>query len=160
MRKKTRLGFSLLEILLSLAILGGALAVLSQIAGTGGDAAREARDLVMARIICQSKLSEMLLTRTVPTSVVSMPVTSIDSESLTEFVYSIQVQPGQLQGILAVRVQVDAVNPGGGVPLVSFSLDRWMVDPTLDLEGAEAEELAAQEAAAGESEATESESTP
>ncbi len=160
MNGSARRAFSLLEILLALAILGGSLAVLSQIASTGVDAAREARDLVMARVICQSQLSQLLLTRTVPQSVMAMPVTSIDSESLTEFVYSVQVQPGQLQGLLAVRVQVDAVNPNGGPPLVSYSLDRWMVDPTLDLEGAEAEELAAQEAAASGGETTSTEMDP
>ncbi len=141
----SRRAFSLLEILLALAILGGALTVLSQIASTGVDAAREARDLVMARIICQAKLSQLLIAGTVPQSVASVPVESIDSGSVTDFVYSVEIQPGQLDGLLAVHVQVDAVNPSGGKPLVSYSLDRWMVDPTLDLEGAEAEELAALE---------------
>jgi general secretion pathway protein I len=141
-----RQAFSLLEILLALAILGGALTVLSQIASTGVDAAREARDLVMARMICQAKLSELLIATTVPQSVASLPVQSIDSGSVTDFVYSVEIQPGQLDGLLVVHVQVDAVNPNGGAPLVSYALDRWMVDPSLDLEGAEAEEIAALEA--------------
>jgi general secretion pathway protein I len=145
-RASRRQAFSLLEILLALAILGGALTVLSQIASTGVDAAREARDLVMARMICQAKLSELLIATTVPQSVASLPVQSIDSGSVTDFVYSVEIQPGQLDGLLVVHVQVDAVNPNGGAPLVSYALYRWMVDPSLDLEGAEAEELAALEA--------------
>ncbi len=56
-----RRGFSLLEILLALAILGGSLAVLSQIAEIGTSAAREARDLSICRILCQAKLSEVML---------------------------------------------------------------------------------------------------
>ncbi len=145
----TRRGFSLLEILLALAILGGSMAVLSQIASTGVDAAREARDLSMARIICQSKLSEAMLTGTTPVSITTAPVASIDSQSLTEFVYSVEVMPGQLDGLLSIRVQVDALDSDSGTPLVSFSLVRWMIDPSLGLEEAEAEEAAAAEAAAG-----------
>ena len=42
-QKRLRKGFSLLEIVLSLAILGLSLGILGQIATTGTDAAREAR---------------------------------------------------------------------------------------------------------------------
>jgi len=54
---RTRSGFSLLEILLALSILGGSLAVLSQIAEIGTSAAREARELSVCRMLCQSKLA-------------------------------------------------------------------------------------------------------
>lgn len=143
-----RHAFSLLEILLALAILGGSLAVLSQIAGTGIDAAREARDLVLARVICQSKLSEAMLTGTTPQAVVSTPVEDVDSQSLTPFFYSIEVVPGQLEGLLAIRVEVQAMNPDTNTPLVTYSLVRWMIDPALGLEEAEAAEKAEAEALA------------
>ena len=52
--------------ILALAILGGSLAILSQIASTGTDAAREARDLALARLLCQSKLSEVLMQTRLP----------------------------------------------------------------------------------------------
>ncbi len=48
-KRASRSGFSLLEILLALAILGGSLAILSRIVDTGAGAAREARDLSVAR---------------------------------------------------------------------------------------------------------------
>ncbi len=82
MRK--RCGFSLLEILLALAILGGSLALLSRIVETGTSAAREARDLSVARILCQTKLSELLLdsmTGISPQSVPLGPLESFDSQS-------------------------------------------------------------------------------
>jgi general secretion pathway protein I len=152
-----RSGFSLLEILLALAILGGSLALLSRIAETGTSAAREARDLSVARILCQSKLSELLLdsmaTGTSPQSVSPGPAASFDSESTTPFNYSIDVQPAPLDGLLMILVTVEALDPNGGPPLASYSLMRWMVDPALGLEQAEAEEEAMKEEAAAAAEA-------
>ena len=143
-----RSGFSLLEMLLALAILGGSLAVLSQIAQTGTDAAREARDLSLARMLCQAKLSEVLLQNTTPVTITSAQAESFDSSSTTQFMYSVEVQPGPLEGLLAIRVGVEAVNPDGGAPLATYALTRWMIDPALGLEEAEMEEEAAKEEAA------------
>ena len=145
-------GFSLLEILLALAILGGSLAILSRIVDTGISAAREARDLANARMICQAKLSEVLLNSTAgftPQTQPPTPVDSFDSQSSTPFEFSVEVQPGQLGGILVIRVVVEAKNPDGGEPLARYSLVRWMIDPALGLEELEAEEEAAREEAAG-----------
>ena len=144
-------GFSLLEMLLSLAILGGSLAVLSQVADTGVDAAREARDLAIAQIICQSKLSEVLLNSTLgttPQSIVDAPVDPIDSQSLTTFSYSVDVQPAGLEGMLVIRVLVSAKD-GNEKLIASYSLDRWMIDPAFGLQEMELEEEAAKEAAKG-----------
>lgn len=146
---KPRGGFSLLEIILALAIFGGAIAVLSQIAGTGTDAAREARSLSAARVLCQTKLAELLINPTVrPQSVPPTTIASFDSESTAEFTYMTEVQSAPINGLLAVRVTVEAVGPNGGPPLATYSLDRWIVDPALGLEQAEAEEKAAAEAEA------------
>lgn len=149
---RKRGGFSLLEILLALAILGGSLAILSRIVDTGISAAREARDLSIARMICQAKLSEVLLNSTAgftPQTQSPTPVDSFDSQSTTPFEFSVEVQPGQLGGILLIRVVVEAQNPDGGEPLARYSLVRWMIDPALGLEELEAEEEAAREEAAG-----------
>ncbi|MDB4654502.1 prepilin-type N-terminal cleavage/methylation domain-containing protein [Rubripirellula sp.] len=151
-RVRRHRGFSLLEILLALAILGGSMAILSRIVDTGISAAREARDLANARMICQAKLSEVLLNSTsgfTPQAQPSTPVESFDSQSTTPFEFSVEVQPGQLGGILLIRVVVEAQNPDGGEPLARYSLVRWMIDPALGLEELEAEEKAAREEAAG-----------
>jgi general secretion pathway protein I len=154
---RNRGGFSLLEIMLALAILGGSLALLSRIAETGTSAAREARDLSVARILCQAKLSELLLdslsTGTSPQSVGPTPLESFDSQSITPFSYSVDVQPAPLEGLLAILVTIEAANPSGGPPLARYSLMRWMVDPALGLEQLEAEEKAMQEEEAAAAEA-------
>ena len=150
---RRRTGFSLLEMILALAILGSSLAILSQIAGTGTDAAREARDLALARLVCQAKLSEVLMQNTTPVSIPPTPVDSFDSSSITQFTYSVEVQTGTLQGLLTLNVTVEAVNPDGGPALPTYSLVRWMIDPSYGLLEAEMEEEAAKEEAAGTGEA-------
>ncbi len=145
-------GFSLLEILLALAILGGSMAILSRIVDTGISAAQEARDLANARMICQAKLSEVILNSAsgiTPQTQPLTPVDSFDSQSTTPFEFSVEVQPGQLGGILLIRVVVEAQNPDGGESLARYSLVRWMIDPALGLEELEAEEEAARDEAAG-----------
>lgn len=146
-----RKGFSLLEILLALAILGGSLAVLSQIVGTGGDAARSAKELAMARLLCQSKLAEVLVTATsvMPAAVPATPIPSPDSESDTVFNFAVDVAPAAMDGLLAIRVSVEAVNPEGDGPAVAnYSITRWVIDPTLGLEQLEADANAAAQAEA------------
>jgi prepilin-type N-terminal cleavage/methylation domain-containing protein len=151
-----RNGFSLLEILLSLAILGGSLAVLVQIVGIGTTAAIEARALSNCRILCQTKLAEVLLNGTAgisPQSVPESPLESFDSTSVVPYVYAVEIMPGAFDGMLVVRVSVNALDPNNGAPIAQYSLTRWMIDPLLGLEEAELEEEAAKEAAAGTAEA-------
>jgi type II secretory pathway pseudopilin PulG len=136
----------LLEILLALAILGGSLAALSQIVSTGAMAAREARDLSIARILCQTKVAEVMLNATAaisPQSVPPTPLEPFDSDSLTSFSYQVEVNPAPMAGLLAIRVTVEALDSDGGPPLARYSLSRWLIDPLLGLEQAEMEAEAA-----------------
>lgn len=132
-------GFSLLEILLSLAILGGSLAVLSQIIGTGGDAGRNAKELEKARILCQSKLTELLVANLRPTAVNALPIASPDSESDIGFIYSVEIGQTPLSGLIAIKLTVNAINPDGGPSIASYTLYRWMIDPLLGLEQTDSE---------------------
>lgn len=138
---------------LALAILGASLSILSQIASTGVDAAREARALGTARMICQTKLTETLLNIDAgqsPTTVIEAPTESFDSDSSETFVYSVEVLPGQLDGLLSLRVTVIARAGDGTEQLAAYALDRWVIDPALGLAEAELEEeLAREEIATG-----------
>lgn len=155
-RRRFPRGFSMLEILLALAILGGSLAVLSQIADIGMSAARESRDLAASRILCQTKLSEVLLdamSGIAPQSVSTAPFdVPFDSQSSSVYQYSVTVQPAPIDGLLAIQVLVESVDPDNGAVRTRYALTRWTIDPTLGLEEAEAEEEALREekaAAAG-----------
>ena len=141
-------GFSLLELLLALAILGGSLAILSRIVETGTSAAIESRSLAQARLVCQAKLSEILLDAASgidPQTILTVPVDSFDSSSTTPLNYSIEVAQGPMDGIMIVRVSVAVQTPDGKASLANYSLSRWIIDSSLGLEQAEADEKAAQE---------------
>lgn len=146
--RRGRTGFSLLEMILALAILGSSLAILAQIASTGVDAAREARALATARMICQSKLNEQLLnieSGLSPATIIEAPTESFDSASTETYVYSVEIMPGQIDGLLSLRVTVLARAGDGTEQLAGYALDRWVIDPAMGLEEAEAEEAAARE---------------
>lgn len=143
-----RRAFSLLEMILALAILGSSMAILAQIASTGVNAAREARALTTARMICQSKLSELLLNiqgGQTPSAIIDAPTESFDSASTETFVYSVEIMPGKMDGLLSIRVTVMAHGGDGTELLATYALDRWVIDPMLGLEESEAEEEAARE---------------
>ncbi|MEM8910244.1 MAG: type II secretion system protein [Planctomycetota bacterium] len=143
-RKPARLGFSLLEMLLALAILGTALGVLAQIASTGTDAAREARDLNQARLIAQAKMAEILIEARSGISPQAMPLTDVDvmdSQADSQFLSQIDVAPAAMDGMLAIRVSIQSVDANGNV-IATYGLNRWLIDPLLGLADIAAEEAA------------------
>ena len=126
-------GFSLFEVLIALTIFGGAMIVLSGMVDTGALAAMRARDLSRAQLLCEAKLEELLLQRTVP---VSIAETAVESGMVGQvWSYQVDVMPAASQGLFAVRVTIRAAAPGawtGKEPY--FSLIRWTPDPTLGLD--------------------------
>ena len=149
-----RRAFSLLEILLALAILGGSLAVLSQIVGVGGDSASSARDLALCRLLCQAKMSETLVSGLTPAAVPSTPISSPDQSDTTPFYYTLELAPAPVQGMLAVRISVQAMTSDETMPTASFSITRWIIDPALGLAQAQADAEATKAAEAEEAAAT------
>lgn len=140
----TRSGFSLLEMLLALAILGTSLGILSQVAMTGTDAALEANLLSQARMMAQAKMAEILVEGISPSAVPPTPIASMKSDETSEFQYSVNVTPAAMDGLLLIRIDVQAIDAGGSVQ-ANYSLSRFWIDPLLGLAELEAEEQAAQE---------------
>lgn len=142
-----RSGISLLEVILAIAILGGSLAALSSVVISGADAAIDARMRSMAQLLCEGQMAQLLLNNVQPVPVQDQPIASPDPN--TAFTLTVETQPAPLSGLLAIRVIVTGRAPDGSGRPASVSLVRWMVDPQLGLEAAEAEEKAmAEEAAA------------
>ena len=126
-----RRGFSLLEVVLALAILVAAIAVLGELVRLGLDNAAAARDLTQAQLLCESKLAELTSGVIEPQSISNAAFAAeIDPER--EWTYSIALSPLDLQGLISATVTVTENVSGERQPR-QFSLVRWLRDPGVEL---------------------------
>jgi Tfp pilus assembly protein PilV len=148
-RGKRRQGISLLEVILAIGIMGAAMAALSSVVMNGAGAAIDARSRAMAQMLCEQQMAQLLISNIMPTAVSEQPLQSPDP--YLTYTLSTQIQPAPLNGLLAVQVSVTGTAVDGSQEPLTVSLVRWMIDPNLGLEQAEADEkAAAEEAAAAE----------
>ena len=132
-KSEIRNGFTLLEVILALAILAGALAVLGEVSRLALRNAASARDLARAQLPAESKLAEIAAGITTSQAVENAAFDT-SSESLDPaepaWLYSISTQPieNPEEGLISVRLTVTRDLPAGQHP-VKFSLVRWLPDP-------------------------------
>ncbi len=131
-------GFSLLEVILALAILTGAIAVLGELARLGLHNARHARDISIAQLLCQSKLAEITAQITAPDPISKAPFDLVSDPDEPAWVYSIELAPLDEVGLVAVRVTVEQDSPEAKRP-VQVALVRWIVDPGIEMSDPTAE---------------------
>jgi type II secretory pathway pseudopilin PulG len=124
-RRFRRPGLTLLEVILSIAILGGALAVIGELIRIGSRSAANARDLTTAQLYCESKLNSLAAGIDEPTSISAAPL-----DDSGEWIYFIEPQDADEAGMIAVRVTV-MQSPDQVAQPVSFSLSRWILDPAV-----------------------------
>jgi general secretion pathway protein I len=136
-------GFTLLEVMLALAILVGALAVLGEFGRMGMRSAKTSRDLSRAEMLCESIMSEIAVGILTPDPVQGAPVedpvqgtpvSATQTDDVAPWIYSIDSETIDQDGLLAVTVTVQQDLPSEQRP-VSFTLVRWMPDPMLELLG-------------------------
>lgn len=129
-----RKAFTLLEVILALAILGLAMATLGAALGRSHQSARRAADQSDLLQIASSTLDEML--------VGLRPMAAIDGELVPDprdptapavAVLAAEVGAGPLEGLLFVRIEAKPNDPQAGV-LETVTLTRWLVDPSLETE--------------------------
>ena len=123
----TQAAFTLLEIILALAILAGCLAVLGEVIRLGVQSADESRALARAHLLAASKLAEITSGAIPPDPATSVP---FETDPLQEWTYSIAVSPTSDLNLLAVRVTVTRDVRSGHPPL-EYSLLRWVADPSI-----------------------------
>lgn len=127
-----RAGLSLLEVILALIILGGALVAIGELIRTGSRSARDARDSTTAQVIADSVMSEISAG-----TIAAQPIDRQPDPADPEWVYSIRTEQPNQDGLLLVSVVVeraDLVDSAFPASIhQSFTLTRWMLDPTLDL---------------------------
>jgi general secretion pathway protein I len=123
-------GLTLLEILLSVAIFFGALAVLSQLAWNGTRSAVQARLKTQAIIRCEAKLAEVLA------GIEPMqPKSNVPFPDNAHWSWSLVVSETTFPELLQLDVTVSH-SGNSRLANVSFSLRRWTRDPSSFLDAA------------------------
>jgi type II secretory pathway pseudopilin PulG len=118
-------GFSLLEVILSLAILAGALAALGEVMRLGDQNAAAAADKSRAAMLAESVIAEMLVGAR---PVASVGATSLPLEDDPPWTASIEVVATEYQELVAVRVTIAQQLPAEQEP-AQCALVRWMPNP-------------------------------
>lgn len=131
-RRRNRNGLSLLEVLLSIAILGGAMVMIGQLYHLGYRSAIQARLRNDANIIADSKMAEL--------AAGVLPLESAGNAAVEEFPgwsYSVNLENSLQMGLFLVTVSVNFSDETANNP-VGISIKRFIPDP--DYEPEEAEE--------------------
>jgi general secretion pathway protein I len=132
-----RRGFSLLEVILALAILGGAIAALGTAMQSALQGAQYTRDLTRAQMLCETQLAQLIagisLDGTTPgaTTGLAADQTGLSTDPAdSEWTCSADTisLTGAQQGLALVKVTAARPGSAGRRP-VSFSLVRWIPDP-------------------------------
>ncbi len=120
-----RHGFTLLEIILSLAILAGSLAALGEVLRLATVNGQMARDETQAQILASSVMDELLSGARSIESVSSSPA---DSDTDPPWIYSIDLEQTDHQELVLARVRVEQELPAEKQP-AHFELTRWLPNP-------------------------------
>jgi type II secretion system protein I len=147
-KQTNRSGLTLLEVMISLAILGTSLAAIGELIRIGADAADRATELTTAQFLCDSKLAEIKSGVLPADSVGPIPFEIFETEEPWE--YMVLVDSVDDQGLLLVEVTVSQLREDGRPP-ARVTLTTWMIDPTMDSEADALESEAAAEDAAADS---------
>ncbi len=126
-RQLTRRAFTLLEVILALAILVGALAVVSKLVELSARSALYARYHARAIELAGSKMAEVVA-GAVPLDVVGAQPFEQDPD----FQWELDVADGPISGLKLVRVRVTPSATGRLAQLrepVAFELVRYVLDP-------------------------------
>ena len=124
--RSDRTGLSLLEVLLSIAILGGALVVIGNLITHGYRAATETKLRTQANLLCKTKMAEVVA------GIIELE--SVAGQTIPEapdWEYSIEIEPSDQLGLLFVKVTVVQSKSVAAVPL-EISFVRFVPDPDYD----------------------------
>jgi type II secretion system protein I len=123
-----RSGFTLLEVIVALAILTGSLAVLGELVRRGLDSAERARDLSRATLIAEAKMTEVVALATAGAGMpqaISSAVVEAELDRSGTWLYSIELGDTGSPEVMAVRVTVQRDQAASKRP-ISSSLTRWV----------------------------------
>lgn len=122
--RPSRNGLSLLEVILSIALLGMAMVIINQLIGIGYRSASEVRIYTDASILVDSKMAE------VASGVLELEqVSGVSIDTDPDWAYSVSIEESDQIGLLSVTVTVEQTNIANPV---SLSVVRFMPDPDYD----------------------------
>ncbi len=122
----SRRGLSLLEVMLSIAILGISMAIIGNLFYLGSRSALQARLRSDANILCDTKMAEL--------AAGILPPNSVGNQTIEEnplWSYSLDIQSSEQPGLLVATVTVQQSDSAAAVP-VSMSIVRFIPDPDYD----------------------------
>jgi type II secretory pathway pseudopilin PulG len=130
-----RAGLSLLEIILSIVILGGSIVVLGEMARSGLRSAQSARLLSQAQLLCETKMAELEAGILELEPVAEVPIDDVPDTNVVNpntpgtvrWLYSIEIETLDDEGLLRVAVVVSQNLPPEQEPL-ACRLVRWRID--------------------------------
>lgn len=117
--------FTLLEVILSLAILAGALAALGEVMRMADRSASTAEDETHAQILAVSIMDELLAGSRELTTISQQLLETADDPP---WLYSIEMQTTQFDELVAVKIRVEQQLEARLQP-AHFELVRWMPNP-------------------------------
>jgi prepilin-type N-terminal cleavage/methylation domain-containing protein len=118
-------GFSLLEIILALAILAGSLAALGEVMRLANQNSTRSRDESEAQIIASTVMDELVAGARELVAVNQLPV---DYETDLPWVYSIAIEQSGYNELVVVRVRVEQ-DLNANLQPARFELVRWLPNP-------------------------------
>lgn len=135
-----RAAFSLIEVMLALAVLAISLPMLGQLVGLGFQNARQSDGLSEAQMLAETVMEAIALGLIQPDPVVDRNISMMTDlntfsvEQDTEWVYSINWEPAPVDGLIMMMVQVRRAEALAASQSNTFQIVRWMRDPALALE--------------------------
>lgn len=131
-KRRCRKGISLLEVVLSLAILAMSAGILAQISWTATDNGLIAHRLATAQILAESKMAE-IVTGAIPLqgAVGWSPITDIVPSGT--WYYQVQTVTAVRPDMVGVRLSITD-EAGMSENREMFFVVRWMIDPSLGLD--------------------------
>jgi len=149
--RRLRSGFSLLEVILSLAILAGSMAAIGVLTDVGLRHSQMASAASEAQLLCEAKMAEITAGVVAVESVSQVSLAgAVETEgeeqgydALSDWVYTVEMAAVDgPAGLVSVRLTVSQ-DPGRFARPVGFSLVRWIPDPGVVLAESEADAEAA-----------------
>jgi general secretion pathway protein I len=132
-------GFTLIEVILALVILGGALAIFGEVMQIANSNAVDARAETQAQLLASSVMDEIMAGVQDESPVSRQP---LEVEDATRWLYSVEIGTSDVEGVYPLTVTVEQDLEAQFNP-VKFRLLRWM--PTVAETDENTEEADAQQ---------------